>query len=103
MASLSVAPQALKRSSSDLVSSKPTAAVPRRGTAVSCRTYVLARCRLSVMPVMRRRCGCLDTVERVKTPWIGNAAVMMHDLRIVEPCGSQERHKKEYRHLTLPR
>jgi hypothetical protein len=40
--------------------------------------------------MMRRRRGGLLAVKRVETARLGNAAVMMHDLRIIDSRGRQK-------------
>ena len=42
------------------------------------------------VPMMRRRRGGLLAVKRVETARLGNAAVMMHDLRIIDSRGRQK-------------
>jgi hypothetical protein len=46
--------------------------------------------------MMRRRYGGWLTVKRVETAWLGNTAVMMHDLRIVDSRGSQKWHGHDH-------
>ena len=43
---------------------------------------------LTVVRMMRRCHGCLDTVKRVNTAWRGNTVAMMHYLRIVNSRGN---------------
>ncbi len=58
------------------------------------------------VPTMNRRCCGCRTIKRVKRAGLGNAAAMMHDLRIVDARGTQERHAHDHQdrpHPTLPR
>jgi hypothetical protein len=77
----------------------PTARLPHAATTLlDARAKPESRCVVLVrdfLPVrMMRRCrGCRGyTVKRVKTAWLGNAAVMVHYLRIVNSRGGQWAH-----------
>ena len=69
------------------------AALPLPGNA---RALISLPGLLLGVPMMRRWRGGWLTVKRVEAPRLGNTVVMTHDLRIVDPRGSQKWHGHDH-------